>query len=169
MLDIDQDALGKAGRPVVHTPDYDVWLRPLADGSWAVALFNRTWEECEIAADFAALGLPASCTVRDVWAQKDLGVFKGCFATSIPGHAALLYRLRSAAVSSTHSNASAGTVELLGDKGDNVWTPDPNGPHARMVDKWPRTRVAALIDDLMVKQREEALEIFVRLPCRVAV
>ena len=95
VLDIDQDALGKAGRPVVHTPDYDVWLRPLADGSWAVALFNRTWEEREIAADFKTLGLPASCAVRDVWAQKDLGVFNGRFSASIPGHAALLYRLRS--------------------------------------------------------------------------
>ena len=87
--------MGEAGRPVVHTPDYDVWLRPLADGSWAIALFNRRWEEREIAADFAALGLPTSCAVRDVWAQKNLGVFTGRFAASIPGHAALLYRLRS--------------------------------------------------------------------------
>ena len=97
MLDIDQDALGKAGRPVVHTAEHDVWLRPLADGSWAIAFFNRTWEEREIAADFKALGLPPSCKVRDIWAQKDLGVFTGRFAASIPGHAALLYRLRSAA------------------------------------------------------------------------
>ena len=167
MLDIDQDALGKAGRPVVHTPDYDVWLRPLADGSWAIALFNRTWEEREVAADFEALGLPASCAVRDVWAQKDLGTFTGRFAASIPGHAALLYRLRPtvvptkaaapvkiifdtdmigdyddvgamavlhaladrgeceilATVSSTHSNASAGTVELL-----NAWYGRPDIP-----------------------------------------
>ena len=98
VLDIDQDALGKAGRPVVHTPEYDVWLRPLTDGSWAIALFNRTWEEREIAADFKTLDLPASCAVRDVWAQKDLGVFTGRFAASIPGHAVLLYRLRPAAV-----------------------------------------------------------------------
>ncbi|MBR0505892.1 MAG: hypothetical protein IJJ84_10850, partial [Kiritimatiellae bacterium] len=94
VLDIDQDALGKAGRPVVHTAEHDVWLRPLSDGSWAVVLFNRTWEEREIAADFKALGLPPSCKVRDVWAQKDLGVFNGRFVLPIPGHAALLYRLR---------------------------------------------------------------------------
>ena len=96
MLDINQDALGRAGRPVVRKPDHDVWLRPLADGSWALAFFNRTWEEHELAADFAALGLPASCAVRDVWPQRDLGVFTGRFAASIPGHAALLYRLRAA-------------------------------------------------------------------------
>ena len=38
---------------------------------------------------------------------------------------------------------------MVGDKGDNLWTPDPNGPHARMTSKWPRERIAALIDDLM--------------------
>ena len=42
-----------------------------------------------------------------------------------------------------------GRMAMVGDKGDNVWTPDPNGPHVRMVDKWPRERIAALIDDLM--------------------
>jgi inosine-uridine nucleoside N-ribohydrolase/lysophospholipase L1-like esterase len=46
-----------------------------------------------------------------------------------------------------------GRMEMVGNKGDNVWTPDPAGPHARMVDKWPRTRVAALIDDLMAAPR----------------
>ena len=46
-----------------------------------------------------------------------------------------------------------GRMEMVGDKGDNVWTPDPAGPHARMVDKWPRPRVAALIDDLMAAPR----------------
>ena len=46
--------------------------------------------------------------------------------------------------------AMAGTAgTMVGDKGDNLWTPDPNGPHARMTFKWPRERVAALIDDLM--------------------
>ena len=46
-----------------------------------------------------------------------------------------------------------GRMEMVGDKGDNVWTPDPAGPHARMVDKWPRPRVVALIDDLMAAPR----------------
>ena len=42
-----------------------------------------------------------------------------------------------------------GCMTMVGDKGDNLWTPDPNGPHARMVDKWSHERIAALIDDLM--------------------
>lgn len=96
VLEINQDVLGKVGRPVVHNDDFDVWLRPLADGAWAMAFFNRTEAERDISADFASLGLPSSCLVRCVWAQKDLGVFKGRFSASIPAHAALLYRLSSA-------------------------------------------------------------------------
>lgn len=44
-----------------------------------------------------------------------------------------------------------GRMEMVGEKGENVWTPDPKGPHAAMayLDDWPRERMAAVIDDLM--------------------
>ena len=44
-----------------------------------------------------------------------------------------------------------GRMEMVGEAGENVWTPDPKGPHAAMafVDAWPRERIAAVIDDLM--------------------
>ena len=44
-----------------------------------------------------------------------------------------------------------GKMEMVGEQGDNVWTPDPNGPHAAMafVPDWPRERIASVIDDLM--------------------
>jgi len=93
VIEIDQDPLGKAGRPVVHNADFDVWTRPLADGSFACALFNRGPVERTITADFKQLGFPATARVRDVWAQKDLGSFTGSFTASVPSHAALLYRV----------------------------------------------------------------------------
>ena len=44
-----------------------------------------------------------------------------------------------------------GRMEMDGQTGANVWTEDPNGPHAVMapLDGWPRERIAAVIDDLM--------------------
>ena len=94
VIDIDQDELGKVGRPVVHTGDYDVWARPLADGSWAVALFNRTWEPRPITAVFKDFGAAGRLVVRDVWAQEDLGAFDDRFTTEVYGHATRLFRLR---------------------------------------------------------------------------
>ena len=93
VIDIDQDELGKVGRPVVHTKDYDVWARPLVDGSWAVALFNRTWEPRSITAVFKDFGAADRLVVRDVWAQKDLGAFDNQFTTEVYGHATRLFRL----------------------------------------------------------------------------
>lgn len=96
VLEINQDALGRPARPVVHTEAFDIWARPLADGSTAIALFNRGTEPREITADFAALGLSGRQAVRDVWRQRDLGVYDGSFTGRIFGHATRLYRLRAA-------------------------------------------------------------------------
>ena len=92
VLDINQDELGKVGRPVVHTKDFDVWARPLADGSWAFALFNRLETPQTITADFSSFGAKGSLRVRDVWAQKDVGTFADRFATEVYGHATRLFR-----------------------------------------------------------------------------
>jgi len=39
------------------------------------------------------LGLKGECSVRDLWAKKDLGPAGGEFAPVIPWHGAGLYRL----------------------------------------------------------------------------
>ena len=97
VLEINQDELGRAGRPVVHTADFDVWARPLADGSWAVALFNRTERTRSVEAAFAKFGASGRLRVRDVWAQQDVGVFADRFAAEVYGHATRLFRMSSAA------------------------------------------------------------------------
>lgn len=43
--------------------------------------------------DFEAIGLKGKARVRDLWAQKDLGVFKGRFERELPQHGAGLYRI----------------------------------------------------------------------------
>lgn len=46
-----------------------------------------------------------------------------------------------------------GRMEMVGEKGDNVWKPDPDGPHELMgfVPDWPRERIASEIDELMAR------------------
>ena len=93
VIDIDQDELGKVGKPVAHTDAFDVWARPLANGDWAVALFNRTWEPLRITAKFADFGAAGTLKVRDVWAQKDVGSYADDFTAEVYGHATRLFRL----------------------------------------------------------------------------
>ena len=60
---------------------------PLADGSIAAGLYNKSLAEQTIVLDMEALGILCKWTVRDVWFQQDEGVFLGRYETSVPGHA----------------------------------------------------------------------------------
>ncbi|HEY8994530.1 MAG TPA: Melibiase subfamily [Lacunisphaera sp.] len=46
-----------------------------------------------VAVALADLGLPGAVRIRDLWAHKDLGEYKGEFAPEIPWHGSGLYRL----------------------------------------------------------------------------
>src|SRR5438552_3449061 len=75
VIAVDQDPLGKQGTRIARDGDTEVWRRDLADGSCAVALFNRDAAECEIAYEFAGRAL-----VRDLWAREDVGEVRDGFA-----------------------------------------------------------------------------------------
>lgn len=72
IIAINQDVLGKAAERKVMTDNYQIFVRPLADGSHAVALLNTSEKPLTLTADFAALGISGKYTVRDVWQHKDV-------------------------------------------------------------------------------------------------
>lgn len=105
VLAVHQDVLGRTARRVIHTDSTDVWTRPLADGSFAVAVVNRFPYRREVALDFAAAGFKPSAkpdcncpgenlfAVRDLWRQRDLGVMLNAMTLDVPSHATVLLRL----------------------------------------------------------------------------
>lgn len=72
IIAINQDALGKAAVRVVDNADYQIYVRPLADGSHAVALLNVSDKPLTLKADFADLGLKGKYTLRDVWQHREI-------------------------------------------------------------------------------------------------
>ena len=69
---IDQDPLGKQGDRVSADGPFEVWSKPLKDGSVAVALFNRGGDNEKIALPAAsAVGLKSIHTIKDVWSPTD--------------------------------------------------------------------------------------------------
>jgi len=107
VIEIDQDPLGKSGRLIADENGVQIWAKPLEDGSLAVGLFNTanfektpqsyfhwgTEKENKFTLAFAKLGLKGNWRVRDVWRQKDLGVFANQFSTSIRHHGVVMVRL----------------------------------------------------------------------------
>ena len=73
-----------------------VYAKPLDDGSCAVGFFNLGAEEASVVADWPDLKLNGPQRVRDLWRQKDLGVFAEKFTARAAPHGVVLVRIFSA-------------------------------------------------------------------------
>jgi alpha-galactosidase len=76
VIAVNQDSLGVQGR-VIMDRGYggQVWMKPLADGSRAVALLNLRPDSLGLYVRWKDIGLPnGPARVRDLWAHRDLGV-----------------------------------------------------------------------------------------------
>ncbi len=93
VLDIDQDPLGIQARNI-DVAGGEVLIKKLEDGTVAVGLFNTGEQISNVAIAWAQAGIQGRQLVRDLWRQKDLGVFEGRFeAKEIPRHGVVLVRL----------------------------------------------------------------------------
>ena len=88
VLEVDQDVLGKGGSRIrCDGWNEGAWVRPLADGSVALALVNLSSRPRRIGVDLGLdLGLRGEWRVRDLWRQRDEGVVRGTYAADVPVH-----------------------------------------------------------------------------------
>ncbi|HEY1963945.1 MAG TPA: glycoside hydrolase family 27 protein [Acidobacteriaceae bacterium] len=73
VIAIDQDPLGKQGDRVSAEGPFEVWSKPLKDGSVAVGLFNRGHDAEQMSLPLAKLGLSAGSKIHNVWNPSDSG------------------------------------------------------------------------------------------------
>lgn len=93
VLDVDQDALGKAGGRRAREGTTEVWSRPLEDGAIAVGLFNRGIMKQTVRAKWEDLEIEGPQPVRDLWKRKDLGTFDEEFSAVVPPHGCVLVKI----------------------------------------------------------------------------
>ncbi|MBS1706153.1 MAG: NPCBM/NEW2 domain-containing protein [Armatimonadetes bacterium] len=93
VIAIDQDPLGKAAVPVYKQGTMEIWTRPLADGSTAMAVFNRGMSSDTISGSASKLHLKSGTPLRNCWTRKEAGRLPAKFKFTVPGHGALLYRV----------------------------------------------------------------------------
>jgi alpha-galactosidase len=95
IIAVDQDALGIEGHRAVASGDTEIWVRPLAGGSQAVALLNRGSNSRSIRLDWSALNLPAyvPLDVRDLWLGKNLPRATGSLTAEVAPHAVLMLQV----------------------------------------------------------------------------
>jgi alpha-galactosidase len=92
VIAVDQDPLVLQGRPLIA--DSRVIVKPLVDGSVAVALFNPDEAPASLHTDAAAIGLDrASCyTVRDLWGHAD-STTQNDIGQTVPAHGVAMLRV----------------------------------------------------------------------------
>jgi alpha-galactosidase len=93
VLDLDRDVAAKAGERLWEKDRLEVWTRPLADGTVAVALFNRGLKPRDVAVAWKEIGLSGAQPVRDLWTRTDLGTMPDGVARMVPSHGAVLLKV----------------------------------------------------------------------------
>ena len=107
VIEVNQDPLCKPAFLAAEVDGIEIRLKPMEDGSLAVGLFNVdgygktpasyfNWGDepaKQFVFEFSKVGLKGSWKLRDLWRQKELGVFSGSFKTEIRHHGVVMLRM----------------------------------------------------------------------------
>jgi len=94
VIAIDQDTLGKQAQVISNQNGAMVFVKPLANGDRAVALYNSSDSPQTISTSAADAGLPStnSYLLKDLW-SKDQRETAGVIEASVPAHGTVIYRV----------------------------------------------------------------------------
>ncbi|MEO7210605.1 MAG: glycoside hydrolase family 27 protein, partial [Chitinophagaceae bacterium] len=90
---IDQDALGKQGLRKINTKIWNVFLKPLENGDYAIAILNRSDEAKTTDINLSDLGLDGKYEIRDTWQHTVVGNSKN-YKGNVLSHETKLLRLK---------------------------------------------------------------------------
>ncbi len=96
VMAVNQDPSGSRARRAWHSEDADVWVRTLADGSRAVALFNRGDYQQQVTAKWEDMGVSGKQSVRDLWRRARTGTFIDAYSVTLPPHGTAFLKFRNA-------------------------------------------------------------------------
>jgi alpha-galactosidase len=96
IIEVDQDPLCQQATVVARQGQGLVYAKRLNDGCVAVGLFNLGGMESQMAVQWADLKINGKQIVRDLWRQKDVGIFDTNFSTPVGRHGVVMIKIRPA-------------------------------------------------------------------------
>lgn len=95
VISVNQDPLGRQATVVSRQDSSGILAKDLEDGSKAAGLFNLADSITRrMVLKWTDLGIKGKYIVRDLWRQKDLGVFDNEFAADVKPHGVVMVSLR---------------------------------------------------------------------------
>jgi alpha-galactosidase len=93
VIAVDQDGAGKQGRRAWKADAQEIWVRPLAAGDHAVAVFNRAASPAVVKFKWADLGISRPSQGRDLWAHKEKAI-QDAESLTVPAHGVAMFRVK---------------------------------------------------------------------------
>lgn len=93
IIAVNQDQLGECGSVIKKNNDCFIMVKNLADGSKAIGLFNRGKNPSNISVGWSELKISGEHHVRDLWREKDLGLFHDRFSTAVPSQGVVMIKI----------------------------------------------------------------------------
>jgi hypothetical protein len=84
VIALDEHSSSVRGHTIRHGGPIEVWVKRLADRSYAVGLLKADGGSMPVRIGIREIGVTGCATVRDLWATKDLGRFIGSFSEKVP-------------------------------------------------------------------------------------
>ncbi len=96
IIAIDQDPLGVQGTRIRNDGGLQVWQKPLADGSIAVALLNLSASTVSQSVTLEEIGFKkgVASPVRDLWNRKDLTAVTDSFQAKVEPHGVVMVKIK---------------------------------------------------------------------------
>jgi alpha-galactosidase len=95
VIAVDQDSLGSQATPR-KSGAIETWVKPLADGSVAVAVVNLGTTGTSAVVKVSDFGLNGKVfSARDLWAHTDVTFEDGVYSAKVPSHGVVMLRVRS--------------------------------------------------------------------------
>ncbi|MFQ6108955.1 MAG: glycoside hydrolase family 27 protein [Candidatus Aminicenantales bacterium] len=96
VIGVGQNPAGIQGYKIRDEGDHEVWVKPLENGDYAVALLNRGEERAFIAVRAEEIGMPEASryVMRDLWAHKE-EITGGRIGARVPSHGVAVFRVYS--------------------------------------------------------------------------
>lgn len=91
IIAINQDKLGIQAKPIICEEDYQVYLKPLENEEYAVAVLNVSEKSVSVTVDLKSL--PGKYRVYDVWTHKKVASKATKIKTKLEPHQTKVYRL----------------------------------------------------------------------------
>ena len=93
VIAIDQDQMGIQGEKKISDSVWNIFVKPLSNGDYAIAILNRSSKPQTAAINFSHLGLEGTYEIRDVWQHEIIGKSNN-FKGKVLSHETKLFRLK---------------------------------------------------------------------------